>query len=114
MTTEDTVVWHRFRSFNNVVCKYSFVEVYKLRGHGRLCSIPIMKSVVTDTVAESAGIPQVGEEFPAAHVVKQHVDAGVVMRPPPPASHQSHHHHHHTTRRPSSRELEVHGYDNLD
>lgn len=56
-----------------------------------------MKTVVTDTVAESAGIPQVGEEFPAAHVVKQHVNAGVIMRPPPPASHHSHHHHHPTT-----------------
>lgn len=44
-----------------------------------------MSSFLTDTIAESAGVPQVGEELAATHVVEQHVDTGVVVRPPPPA-----------------------------
>lgn len=43
-----------------------------------------MSSFLTDTIAESAGVPQVGEELAATHVVEQHVDTGVVVRPPPP------------------------------
>lgn len=47
-------------------------------------------SSVTYTVAEPSGVPQIGEQFSAADVVEQHVDAGVVMRPPPPATNHKH------------------------